>query len=85
MTGTGFTLVELLVVLALLGLLVGLSAQALPPTAIAQRAAGADNWYVERATALRTGRAVQVFGDHDSTVVLLLPDGRVRFSEGIEQ
>lgn len=75
MTQTGATLVELLVVLAVLGLLVGLSAVSLSSVRPPPAAMRFDSLRAARASAVRSGRPVVVV--RDTSVIRFLPDGRV--------
>jgi prepilin-type N-terminal cleavage/methylation domain-containing protein len=73
----GVTLVELLVVLALIGLLLGLSALVVGRPRSAGIVGGRAEKIVQgRAQAIRIGKAVRIRGDSGAPV-LLLPDGRV--------
>ena len=72
----GVTLVELIVTLAVLGIVLGLATvglASLRPSAAVEGIAALNR---ARADAIRSGRAVQVDGD-SQLVMLLLPDGRV--------
>jgi prepilin-type N-terminal cleavage/methylation domain-containing protein len=71
----GATLVELMVVLAIIGLVTGMSALAaggLRPSGATRRAEALGR---ARATAIRTGRAVTLT-DESGATIRFLPDGR---------
>jgi Tfp pilus assembly protein FimT len=71
----GATLVELLVVLALLGLLLGLSVVSVSSIRQPPSATVFDSLRSARANALRSGRPVVIV--RDSVVIRFLPDGRI--------
>ncbi len=79
MTRRGLSLVELLVVLAIMGLLAGVTALAVPP----RRQADLAGRSIERArlTAIRTGQVVELtvdsVGADGPSLLEFLPDGRV--------
>jgi len=80
----GFTLVELLVALTVLGLLYGIGAQAIVLHRRPPGQAGAAPYSAGDLTAaLRGGGPVRPGRITDPVVYLLLPDGRVLLSDGI--
>lgn len=78
--GVGFTLVEVLVVLALLGLIVGITGLAVASLEPPLESAGLVELRRARTEAVRTGRAVRHVFDRSPlpAQVLFLPDGSAR-------
>lgn len=84
MSRAGFTLVELLVALTVLGLLYGIGAQAIVPHRHRPQQPGTAPYSAGDLTAaLRGGEPVRPGRITDPVVYLLLPDGRVLLSDGI--
>jgi prepilin-type N-terminal cleavage/methylation domain-containing protein len=76
----GLTLVEMLVVLALLGVVASIAAVALPPVAAPPASTALDSLATARRTAITSGRPVTVVLSFDSGParrVTAFPDGRV--------
>ncbi len=75
---SGFTLVEVIVVIAVLGLVVGISVVALASLKSPPQSARDQELLRARAEAIQTGRPVVTDGNHAprTTHLLFLPDGR---------
>lgn len=75
---SGFTLLEVSVVIVVLGLIMGMSGLALVSLRVPRESAATQELRRARVEAIRTGRAVASLGKHPLRTphVLFLPDGR---------
>lgn len=77
----GFTLIELMVSMAIMGLVLGVATVALVPAldSAGAAASGQDRLRLSRWTAIEEGRPLVVWPDsaHRDSPTLLLPDGRI--------
>jgi len=75
--GEGYTLIEVIVVLAIVGLVVGVSGLAIASLKAPREAEWIRMLRQARADAIRTGRPVRSVGNHSPLLTpLFLPDGR---------